>query len=89
MHDSARPRTTREPASLPQTTERLKPEQASLFADWLRIMNEFGRRTRSVEIRVTRDREQFLAAGMDDYLAKPFDPEELDAVLARIAGLIR
>ncbi len=31
------------------------------------------------------DREQFLAAGMDDYLAKPFDPEELDAVLARIA----
>lgn len=30
------------PVSLPQAAERLKPEQARLFADWLRIMNESG-----------------------------------------------
>jgi CheY-like chemotaxis protein len=29
------------------------------------------------------DRERCLAAGMDDYLAKPLRPEELDAVLER------
>jgi signal transduction histidine kinase/HPt (histidine-containing phosphotransfer) domain-containing protein/AmiR/NasT family two-component response regulator len=29
------------------------------------------------------DRERFLAAGMDDYLAKPISPEQLEAVLQR------
>jgi CheY-like chemotaxis protein len=28
------------------------------------------------------DREKFLAAGMDGYLAKPFTLEELDTILA-------
>ena len=32
------------------------------------------------------DREQFLEAGMDDYLAKPMDMEELKVVLARVVG---
>jgi two-component system sensor histidine kinase/response regulator len=32
------------------------------------------------------DRERCLAAGMDDYLAKPLRPEELDAVLERMLG---
>ncbi len=32
------------------------------------------------------DRERFMAAGMDDYLSKPFDPEALDAVLRRVAA---
>ena len=30
------------------------------------------------------DRERFLAAGMDDFLAKPIDAEELDQILARV-----
>jgi PAS domain S-box-containing protein len=33
------------------------------------------------------DRERFLAAGMDDYIAKPLDMEELDGVLARVQDL--
>ena len=31
------------------------------------------------------DREKFLAAGMDEYLAKPFQPEELGALLQAVA----
>ena len=30
---------------------------------------------------MTGDRERFLAAGMDDYIAKPFEPAELDRVI--------
>ena len=32
------------------------------------------------------DRERCLAAGMDDYLTKPIRPDQLDAVLARVAS---
>ena len=32
------------------------------------------------------DRERFLAAGMDDYIAKPFDTDELEGALGRIAS---
>jgi PAS domain S-box-containing protein len=34
------------------------------------------------------DRERFLAAGMNDYIAKPVDIDELDAVLKRISSTI-
>ncbi|MFP5221851.1 MAG: PAS domain-containing protein [Acidobacteriota bacterium] len=30
------------------------------------------------------DRERFIADGMDDYLAKPFTPEELDRILTKV-----
>ena len=32
------------------------------------------------------DRQRFLAAGMDDYVAKPVQPQELRAVLAKISS---
>ncbi|WP_243366388.1 PAS domain-containing hybrid sensor histidine kinase/response regulator [Fundidesulfovibrio soli] len=32
------------------------------------------------------DRERFLAAGMDDYIAKPIDVDELDSILGKYAG---
>jgi CheY-like chemotaxis protein len=32
------------------------------------------------------DRERFLAAGMDEYVSKPFDPEVLREMIARFAG---
>ncbi|MHC1700901.1 MAG: PAS domain S-box protein [Humidesulfovibrio sp.] len=35
------------------------------------------------------DRERFLAAGMDDYLAKPFTFEDLARILGRVLGRIR
>jgi CheY-like chemotaxis protein len=35
-------------------------------------------------IAMSGDREQCLAAGMNDYLAKPFQVETLEATLARV-----
>ncbi|MEI7499335.1 MAG: response regulator [Bacteroidota bacterium] len=35
---------------------------------------------------VEGDRERFLAAGMDDYIAKPFQPEELIQVIEKFAN---
>lgn len=32
---------------------------------------------------MTGDREEFLASGMDEYLAKPYRPRELDTILHR------
>jgi signal transduction histidine kinase/CheY-like chemotaxis protein len=40
-------------------------------------------------IAMSGDREQCLAAGMDDYLAKPFQIETLEATLARVLGRTR
>ena len=33
------------------------------------------------------DREQYLSAGMNDYISKPFNQEDLQSALARIAGI--
>ena len=38
---------------------------------------------------VEGDRERFLAAGMDDYIAKPFQPEELVRVIEKYANRMR
>jgi CheY-like chemotaxis protein len=32
------------------------------------------------------DRKRCLAAGMDDFIAKPFDPDDLAATVARWTG---
>jgi CheY-like chemotaxis protein len=32
---------------------------------------------------MTGDRECFLASGMDDYVAKPYRPQELDVILQK------
>ncbi|MCK9203973.1 MAG: response regulator [Bacteroidales bacterium] len=38
---------------------------------------------------VEGDREKFLGAGMDDYIAKPFQPEELVKIIEKFADKIR
>ncbi|MEI7982723.1 MAG: response regulator, partial [Bacteroidota bacterium] len=38
---------------------------------------------------VEGDRERFLEAGMDDYIAKPFQPEELVKIIEKFADKIR
>jgi signal transduction histidine kinase/ActR/RegA family two-component response regulator len=38
---------------------------------------------------MTGDRERCLAAGMDDYVTKPIEPEELDAVICRVWNSLR
>ena len=35
---------------------------------------------------LTGDRQKCLDAGMDDYISKPFDPDKLEALLARHLG---
>jgi CheY-like chemotaxis protein len=35
---------------------------------------------------MTGDRERCMAAGMDDYIAKPFRRDELSSALARVPG---
>jgi two-component system sensor histidine kinase/response regulator len=37
---------------------------------------------------LAEDKQRCLAAGMDDYLTKPIDPEQLRAALNRWAGTV-
>jgi CheY-like chemotaxis protein len=53
---------------------------------WRRIEADIGGRVPIIAVTanaVAGDREQCLAAGMDEYLAKPFDLNELGALLQR------
>ncbi|MFZ5426770.1 MAG: ATP-binding protein [Thermodesulfobacteriota bacterium] len=57
----------------------------------IRTQSAFGDKTRIPIVALTAhalpgDRERFLAAGMDDYLAKPVEYEDLAGVLARAMG---
>ncbi|SDE28247.1 response regulator [Nocardioides lianchengensis] len=55
----------------------------------LRRREAGGRRTPVIALTagaVEGERERCLAAGMDDYLAKPIDPADVDAVLTRWLG---
>lgn len=52
----------------------------------LRVLEHGSRRTPVIAVTayaVVGERERCLAAGMDDYLAKPFTREQLETVLAR------
>ena len=60
----------------------------------IRSSQELGRKSRIPIVAMTAhampgDREQFLAAGMDGYIAKPVDMDELARVLAELAARAR